>query len=166
MKEIVFEDRQYDVFKMFSEDWALATAGDSLNDYNTLTIGWGSMGTLWGGRSIITVYVSPARYTYEYLEKSDTFTVSFFGESYKKALAYLGSHSGRDEDKVAASGLTPVLSEPGITFKEAKLTFVCKKIYADAFDGDRAPEDIKERLYTKIPAHHFYIGEIIKVLEA
>lgn len=167
MKEIAFAERSYDVFKMFNEQWALVTAGTP-GDFNTLTVAWGSLGTLWGregkGRSIVTVYVSPARYSYEYLKKSDNFTVSFFPETYRKELIYLGSHSGRDEDKVANTSLTVVEANPGITFQEAELTFVCKKIYSDAFDADRTPEDIRQQVYNRIPAHHFFIGEIEKVL--
>ena len=69
-----FKDREYDVFRMFNDRWALATAG-TIDDYNTMTIAWGSMGTIWGpphgGKPILTIYVSPARYTFEYLEKND-----------------------------------------------------------------------------------------------
>lgn len=167
MREIDFINREYDVFRMFNDQWALATAGNE-GDYNTLTIGWGSLGSLWGppknGRHTVTIYVSPARYSFAYLEKNDYFTVSFFPEAYRKDLGYLGSHSGRDGDKVANTSLTPFFLPEGVTFKEAELTFVCKKIYSDAFDGSRAPEDIRDRVYTRIPAHHFYIGEIVRVL--
>ena len=90
------------------------------------------MGNIWGPNggdiSTVTVYIHPARYTQEFMAKYDTFTVSFFPESYRKALGYLGSHSGRDENKVANSGLTPVAAGDGVTFKEAELTFVCKKM--------------------------------------
>lgn len=167
MKEIDFVNNRYDVFKMFNEQWALVTAGN-MQDYNTMTIGWGSLGTIWGpvnkGKQIVTVYVSPARYTYEYLEKNDYFTISFFPEQYRRDLGYLGSHSGRDGDKVAKTKLTPVGVDAGVTFQEAELTFVCKKLYADSFDGERAPEWMRNVVYKQIPAHHFYIGEIEKAL--
>ena len=39
-----FLKKTYNVFEMFNDRWALATAG-SIDDYNTMTIAWGSMGT-------------------------------------------------------------------------------------------------------------------------
>ncbi len=46
-----------DIFEQFDKKWALLTAG-SENDFNTMTISWGSLGTLWN-KSVATVYVSP-----------------------------------------------------------------------------------------------------------
>lgn len=93
-----------DIFKLFDDHWALVTAGTP-EDYNTMTISWGSLGTIWAprgnGRQIATIYIKPSRYTFNYLEKSDYYTISFFPEEKRKDLAYLGSHSGRDEDKLA-----------------------------------------------------------------
>lgn len=170
MKEFDAMDRSYDVFKMFSAQWALATAGDDLEHWNTLTIAWGSVGSIWsradGPRSIVTIYVSPARHTFSFLQEHDVFTVSFFPEAYRKDLSYLGSHSGRDGDKVAQTSLVPFSTEPGVAFQQAELVFVCRKLYSDPFEGNRCPADIQERLYSKIPPHHYFIGEIIKALSA
>lgn len=149
-------------FSLFNDRWALLTAGTP-DAYNTMTISWGSLGTLWG-RPVATVYVSPARYTYEWMEKHDTFTVTFFPEGCRQDLAYLGSHSGRDDDKVARTSLTPILLDGTVSFAQATLTLVCRKLYSDPFDPARAPEDIRARLYSAIPPHHYYIGEIVKVL--
>lgn len=80
--------------------------------------------------STVTVYVHPARYTSEFLKESDTFTVSFYPDQYRKALGYMGSHSGRDGDKAAAAGLTPVAIGDGVTYEEANLTFLCKTVSA------------------------------------
>ena len=161
----------FDVFKMFNDDWALATAGSS-GDFNTCTIAWGSLGDIWGppnkGRSIVTIYISPARYTFEYLMKNDYFTVSFFDADYRKDLAYLGSHSGRDEDKVAKTRLTPVEIEHGVDYEEAKLTFVCRKIYHHPFVVENmiGLEEVTETVYKKLPPHNEFIGEIVAVLKA
>ena len=95
------------------------------------------MGNIWGivgkSRPTVTVYVHPARYTSEFLKNSDTFTVSFYPESCKKALGYIGSHSGRDGDKAVGAGLTPIEIGQGVTYKEANLTFLCKKLYQHQF---------------------------------
>mgnify|MGYP000037245011 FL=1 len=82
----------YNVFELFDRQWALVTAG-SIEHYNSCTVGWGSLGNLWGptGRSrpTVTVYVHPARYTCEFLEQGDTFTVSFYPPEYRRALGYI-----------------------------------------------------------------------------
>lgn len=94
-----------DVFRKFDKQWALVTAGTP-EHYNTMTISWGGLGTLWR-RPVATVYVKKNRYTFEFMEQNDYFTVSFYPEAQRRALSLLGSTSGRDGDKVAAAGLTP-----------------------------------------------------------
>ena len=163
-----FTEKKYNVFQMFNDQWALVTAG-SLDDYNTMTIGWGSMGTIWGpphqGKQVLTVYVSPARYTHDYLERNDYFTVSFFPEEYRRDLGILGSRSGRDGDKVALTQLTPLAVEHGVDFEQASLTFVCRKLYSHQFEKDRVPADVADWIYTRVPPHTMYIGEIVNVIE-
>ena len=174
-----FETKDYKAFTMFENRWALVTAG-TLDDFNTCTVSWGSMGNVWGPNggdmSTVTVYIHPARYTQRFMAKYDTFTVSFFPESYRKALGYLGSHSGRDENKVANSGLTPVVAGDGVTFKEAELTFVCKKLYEHQFDEAYLAEKVKD-YYASNPAvytqaghdrwepHYMYIGEVVDAIK-
>ena len=171
-----FKEKDYKVFELFAQQWALVTAG-SLAHYNTCTIGWGSLGNLWGRagktRPTVTVYVHPARYTSEFLKSSDTFTVSFYPQSRKQALGYLGSHSGRDGDKVAVAGLTPVAFGQGVTFQEANLTLLCKKLYQHQFSKkDLAPEvqadyaarpEVYPDLKGSWQPHIVFVGEIIAV---
>lgn len=154
-----------DIFKLFDDQWALVTAGTPA-DYNTMTISWGSLGTIWGnrnqGRQIATIYIKPSRYTFTYLETSDYFTISFFPENARRDLAYLGSHSGRDEDKIAATSLTPVEKSHGtMGFKEATLTLVCHKLYSDGLKKESIPADVVQAYYDGEEPHHFYIGEIV-----
>lgn len=174
-----FDQQDYKIFDLFRNQWALVTAGD-MEHFNTCTVSWGSMGTLWtkadGNGSVITVYIHPGRYTCEFMKESDTFTVSFFPQEQKKALGYLGSHSGRDEDKVAAAGLTPVPCGEGVTFAEASVTFTCKKLYQHPFDRDSLAPEIQE-YYKANPkvypvdengqwqAHWVFVGQIIGVEE-
>ena len=113
-----------DVFRKFDKQWALVTAGTP-EHYNTMTISWGGLGTLWR-RPVATVYVKKNRYTFEFMEQSDYFTVSFYPEAQRRALSLLGSTSGRDGDKVAAAGLTPEFLPQGITFRQAETTLVCR----------------------------------------
>lgn len=152
-----------DVFNAFEGDWALVTAGVR-GDYNTMTIGWGGLGTLWS-RPAATVYVKKNRYTHEFMEKNDWFTVSFFPAEYRKALGYLGSHSGRDGDKVAASGLTPVYLENAVTFREASVTLLCRKMYAHDFDVAKVPPSVTDDYYKTEPPHTVYVGEVVEILK-
>ena len=106
-----YKRKEYKVFELFDKKWALVTAGN-IQHYNCCTVSWGSLGNIWGtagnSRSTVTVYVHPARYTSEVLKESDIFTVSFYPETSRKALGYLGSHSGRNENKIETVGFTPV----------------------------------------------------------
>lgn len=171
-----FEQEDYKIFEMFSNKWALVTAGD-INGFNSCTIGWGSLGNIWsrnGKRgAIITVYVYPSRYTCDFLRENKYFTVSFFPDSCRKALAYMGSHSGRDEDKVRSAGLTPKAMGNSVTFEEAELTFYCKKLYQHPFEKSELDEDIRD-YYRSSPAsfpldekgewqtHWEFVGEILE----
>ena len=163
-----FTEKSYEVFRLFNDRWALVTAGN-IEDYNTMTVAWGSMGTIWGpphhGKPILTVYVSPARYTHRFLEQNDHFTVSFFPEEYRGDLGVLGSRSGRDGDKVALTKLTPVPLPQGVDFQQAELTFVCKKLYAHQFEKERVPGDVADWIYSRVPPHTMFIGEIEDVIE-
>ena len=160
-----FEKKNYEVFDLFNNQWALVTAGDP-SRYNTCTIGWGSLGTIWGGpgsgRAIATVYVNPERYTWEFLKDSEVFTVAFFPPEYKKALGYLGTHSGRDGDKIAAAGLTPKPLGGGVSFEEATLSFVCRKLYQAPFDREGMADEINHGIYENWQPHWMFVGEIIE----
>lgn len=155
-------DLSLKVFEAFHSDWALVTAGTP-EDFNTMTIGWGGLGTLWS-RDVATVYVKPCRYTHDYLEKNDVFTVSFFPEEYKKDLALLGRKSGRDGDKVAETALTPVSVGSSVGFKEASLTILCKKIYRQDLDVSAMPAEVIDDYYTEEAPHTMYVGEVLEVI--
>ncbi len=154
-----FETNDYKIFELFNSRWGLVTAGDA-SRYNTCTISWGSLGTLWG-RSVATVYINPDRYTWEFLKDSDTFTVSFYPPEYRDALGYLGSHSGRDGDKVSAAGLTPRPMDGAVTFAEAELTFLCRKLYQGEFHREGLADEIDRGVYGNWRPHWMFVGEII-----
>ena len=158
MKEIELK-----IFERFSDKWALVTAGNADN-YNTMTIAWGSLGTLWG-RPVATVYVSPDRYTHRFLADNDYFTVSFFSDEYRDDLMLLGSKSGRDLDKVAETSLTPEALEQGMTFKEAEMTLVCKKLYSHQFEKEALPKELAEGIYSRLTPHTMFIGEVTDVIK-
>ena len=150
------------------QEWAVLTAGKKEN-FNSMTISWGGLGTIWN-KPVVTVYVKPIRYTYEFMENNEYFTISFYNKEYKEDLAILGSKSGRDSNKVSLTKLTPEFLEKSVSFKEAKLTIVCKKIYFQ--DMDIKNIDINsvtqkevDRFYKTEPAHRMYIGEVIDIID-
>ena len=148
--------------KTTSPKWALLTAGTK-DDFNTMTISWGGMGTLWS-KPVVTVYVRESRYTHKYLDENEYFTVSFYGEEYKKILGVLGSKSGRDMDKMKESGLTPKEVKDSMTFAEAEVTLVCKKLYMQSMDLSKMPEDVVKSMYAGGDCHDMYIGEVVEIL--
>ena len=164
MAEIItkenFLNGKYDVFRKFNSQWAIVTAG-SIDDYNCMTLGWGMMGNVWGHPgSALTIFVQPSRYTFEYMERNDYFTVCFLPEEKRKDAEILGTLSGRDGDKVAKTTLTPVAMAHGVGFAESELTFVCRKICSQQFDMDKVPDFMREGMYSKVEPHYFYIGYI------
>lgn len=145
-------------------DGCLLTSG-TIDNFNTMTIGWGMMGTIYRKDTFIC-FVRHSRYTYEFLEKNDFFTISFYYPRYRYQLSYLGTNSGRDGNKVEHVGFTPVMVENGVTFKEAYLTFVCKKIYFQDMDLNNLDPQFKEKYYPNGDIHCMYFGEVIKVLDS
>ncbi len=161
-----FTNKALNPVDMFSEKWALVSAGD-LGNYSCCTLSWGSLGNLWGhvndGGPIITIYVNPARNTHHFLMENDTFTISFFPEEYRKDLSILGSKSSRDGDKVALTELTPYSYKDNVFYKEASLSFLCRKIYWDDFKMENIESDYAKRMYTKLPPHTVFIGQILEI---
>lgn len=131
MREIALYDVDFggSIFEKISKKWLLVTAGTE-DKCNTMTASWGGLGVIWH-KDVATIYIRPERYTYEFIEKEDYFTLSFFGDDFKSVLAKCGSTSGRDVDKVKEHGLTVKASDKGgVYFDGADLVLVCRKRYA------------------------------------
>jgi len=149
-------------FRLIGTDWMLITAGTP-ESFNTMTASWGGLGILWE-RKVATCFIRPTRYTFEFAERSPSFTLSFFGEQHRKALTHCGTRSGRDTDKVREAGLTPVKEEGFIYFDEARLVLACRKIYSQDIDPRRFLDPELEAMYPQKDYHRMYIGEIVKCL--
>jgi len=167
-KSIEPSELQGNIFDMIGEKWMLLTAKKykSDNTVNTMTASWGGMGIMWG-KPIVFCVVRPVRYTYEFMEEADYFTLSFFPEGYKDALGLLGTKSGRFGDKIAEAGLTVLdvdgLNDKAATFTEAELTITCKKIYyQDVNPANFQDETLDQSNYPKKDYHRMYFGEIVK----
>lgn len=157
-------DLRVNPFSCFDKDWALVTAG-TLNSFNGMTISWGSMGTIWN-KPIVTVYVRPERYTWKFLNENDLFTVSFYPEECRDALMIMGQLSGRDGDKAAAAKLTPCEAGGSVSFREARLTIVCKKIYMNQLNREALPEEAKKMYRNGGQPHYLIMGEVLDVIKA
>lgn len=174
MKEITanaIKEQTLNPFQAFGEEWMALTAGNEKDGYNTMTVAWGHFGSLWERDShanqlpTIICYVRPNRYTKEFMDKEEYFTLSCFDKPYKKALAYLGSHSGRDGDKAKAAGLTPVFAEGSTYFAEANTVYVCRKLYhAPLQEAGFVDKGLVDFNYPNRDFHEMYIGEIVKML--
>ena len=151
-------------FKLFGSDWGLVTAG-TREGFNTMTVSWGGLGLMWT-KPVAFTFIRPSRYTYEFLERGDMFTICFFDEQYREALSFCGSKSGRNVDKVAETGLTPVFTEDGIPyFEEARLVLVCKKLYAQDLNEESIIEEAVKTNYNGDDYHRMYASEIVAVLQ-
>ena len=151
-----------DIFSQFDKKWALLTAGNK-ESFNTMTISWGGAGTLWS-KPVVTAYVRTSRLTHDFMDKEDYFTVSFYPEEYKKTLAVLGSKSGRDMDKMNASGLTPKAVENSMTFEEAEVTLVCRKLFKQRLDPANIIDEQSKAFYAGNAEHDMYIGEVVEII--
>ena len=150
-------------FERIGDQWMLVTAGNR-DHYNTMTASWGGLGVMWGKNVAYTV-IRPQRYTYEFMEANDTYTLSFYGKEYKPALSLCGSKSGRDVDKAKETGLTPVFDEAAPYFEQAEVGLVCRKLYAQAIDpACFVDTSCDSKWYAAKDYHKQYISEIVKVL--
>lgn len=150
---------------LWEPPWLLLTAGDFTSGaFNAMTVSWGSLGTIWN-KPFAQVVVRPQRFTYQFMEKYPTFTLCAFPLKYRKALSLLGSKSGRDGDKIAASGLTPqaatVAAAP--VYAEAALTVECRKMYWQDMDPSHFLDTGIQRNYPENDYHRIYFGEILAV---
>ncbi len=168
MKEIPVSQLVINPASRISNEWMLITAGTEANGCNTMTASWGHIGSIWGhGDHSATAicYIRPQRYTKVFADREPLYTLSFFPPEYKKALGYLGSHSGRDEDKVAKVGLTPAFGDGFTYFEEADLVLVCRKLYAAPLvEEGFVDKSVLENNYPTRDLHTMYIGAIEKVL--
>lgn len=166
MKEISVNELLLNPMDKIAHAWMLITAGH-MDSFNTMTASWGHLGSVWGhggGMPTSVIFVRPQRYTKEFVDREDYYTLSFFAPEHKKALGYLGSHSGRDEDKVSHVGFHPVQVPHGVTFEEAELTLVCRKVYrAPIVEEGFIDRSVLEDCYPRRDFHDMYVGEIVHV---
>ncbi len=151
-------------FKLIGKEWMLIAAGNE-DKANAMTASWGGLGVMYG-KNVAYVVIRPQRYTKEFVDRQDSFSLNFFGEGYRKMLNYMGSTSGRDEDKISKAGLTVAMLEEVPYFQEANLVLVCKKLFQQPLSTEGLlDENLKERWYSNGDEHTLYIAEIVQLMQ-
>ncbi|GHV82341.1 flavin reductase [Spirochaetia bacterium] len=173
--------------KRIGDEWMLVTAGNAITcgnltagnvitagnvtadkgSWNTMTASWGGLGVLWG-KNVAFMFIRPTRYTFDFANGNPLFTLSFFDKSHHKALEIAGAKSGRDIDKAAETGLTPIVFAGGkidgaVGFKEAQEIIICHKLYTHDFDPAGFLDSAIEGMYPGKDYHRMYIGEVVGV---
>ena len=165
-KVITANEIRGNTFDMIGQQWMLIGA-EKDGKANAMTASWGGLGVLWGVNTAF-IFIRESRFTKEFVDGSDTFTLTFFDhEKYKNMYGYMGSISGRDQDKILQTGLTLVHDEDGAPyFDEAELIIVCRKMSATKISPDQFIDPtIDPRQYPDKDYHTMYVGEIVKVLK-
>lgn len=150
-------------FTKIGKEWALVTVGDKKKQ-NTMTISWGGVGVLWG-RNVAFIFIRESRYTKEFLDKNDFFSVSFFSEDYRESLQICGSNSGRDVNKFEMAKLTPAFRHSIPYLDEANLVLLCSKMAQVPITPETFTEhQLKPKWYLDDDYHTMYVGEIVEAV--
>ena len=141
------EDFDQSVFRLIGKEWMLVTAKNQEGKVNTMTASWGGLGVMWGKNVAVTV-LRPQRYTKEFIDQSESFTLSFY-----------------DEDKIAKTRLTPTDANGIPFFEEAKIVLICKKLYSQPMDPEGfVDKSLDEQWYPEKDYHVLYAAEIEQIL--
>lgn len=165
LKPVDVKTLSAEVFRVFGENNALLTAGDK-TACNTMTIGWCGFGRLWN-LPACTVYVRPERYTYQFMEAHDYFTVCILPKEKRQVMAVCGTKSGRDIDKIKMCDLTLRYGTGDAPFfDEAEMVVVCRKLYVQ----DMKPEHVVDHkaidnFYEDAGWHRMYVGQVVEAYQ-
>ncbi len=160
-KEIDIKSPKFNPFELIGDKWMLITAGKE-DKFNTMTASWGGLGVLFN-EPVVFSFIRPQRYTFEFVENNDYFSISFYDKKYKDQLTFCGTKSGKDVDKVKEISFNPIFNEKAPYFKEAKLVFICQKIYSQFLDPDGFIDQSLEKNYDN-DYHKLYVGKIVKAI--
>ncbi|MBK5113875.1 MAG: flavin reductase family protein [Candidatus Heimdallarchaeota archaeon] len=150
------------VIKLIGREWMLVTSG-SKDSYNMMTASWGGLGILWY-KPVCFIFIRPSRYTFQFLEKNNHFSIGFFTSDYKDILNLCGSKSGREINKMKEVDLTPIEDQNAVYFEESRMVLICKKLYMHDITNKNFLSAIREDIYKDNDFHRMYICEILKCL--
>ncbi|MDO4291798.1 MAG: flavin reductase [Eubacteriales bacterium] len=162
-REIKPEELKDNAFELIGKEWLLVAASRD-GKSNAMTASWGGVGVMWG-KPVAFIVLRPQRYTKTFVDSADTFSLGVFPEECRRMMSYMGTVSGRDEDKIAKCGLTESLVEGAPVFEESRLTLVCRKLFAQPMEESSfLQKETVEKWYPEKDFHTLYIAEIEKVL--
>lgn len=165
--KIEASDLPDNVIQLIGKEWMLVTAGNK-GSYNTMTASWGGVGYIWERPSTF-IFIRDTRYTYQFLQQEESFTLSFFDEKYRNALRICGTRSGRDTNKIEEAGLTPLETPSGLmSFGEARMIIECKKMFVQELDYANLTEPYKTKVMeesykNESSKHQMFISEITNI---
>lgn len=161
-KEISAKELSFSPFDL-KDEWMLITA-EKDGKMNTMTASWGGLGIMWN-KQVVFIVIRPQRYTKEFVDSTDSFSLTFFDKSYLPKLSYLGKVSGKDENKIEKVELS-IINEEGVPyFEEAHTAIFAKKLYSQPMGGEYfLDKEIINRWFPEKDFHVLYIAEITKVL--
>lgn len=158
--KINIAEQSFNPFELIGKKWMLISAGTE-EKWNTMTASWGGLGVIWGKPSV-TCYIRHSRYTHEFVDNNEYFTITVLQDGNRDALNLLGSKSGRNMDKMHESGLTPVFIDGQPTFAEAALVLICRKrCCSEIAPADLLQQETLDKWYGDQDYHTMYIGEIV-----
>lgn len=160
-KEIKVTDIKDNLIEKVSREWMLICAGDTADNCNMMTASWGFFGEIWNKHCAITL-IRPQRYTLPFVDSNDRFALCFFGNN-KEPHKICGYKSGREVNKIAETGLTPVVLDGTIYFEEAETVMICRKLYVSEINKDGFIDKECLKNYNN-DFHKLFIAEIEKVL--
>ena len=98
------------------------------------------------------------------MDKGDTYTLTFYTETYREALNYCGHNSGKDKNKVKEAGLTPITTPSGSkAFSEAWMIIECRKMISQTINIDGISDPELRKQWAGKAMHKMFIGEILNV---
>ncbi len=162
MREISPYELNRNIFNTFAGEWLLLTAGNK-KKFNSMTISWGGMGVVWN-KLVSYIFVRPQTYTYQFIEDNQYLSICAFNSEYRNALKYCGTHSGRDVDKTKVTGLRAAFDEKAPYYIQARLVFICRKIYMQDLNEESMLDNKFKEYYKDGDYHRMYVCEIVKVL--
>lgn len=161
-KETNINSLQITPFSSFKDEWALVTAGTA-EKFNTMTVSWGGIGIIWN-KPVSFIFIRPQRYTFEFIEKNNYYSVCFLEDGNRNILSLCGSKSGRDINKIKETGLSPIFNCSAPYFEQAKLTLICRKIHGQFIDSSCFIDQSIHLEYKNNDYHKMFIGQIEKCL--
>ncbi|NIA06520.1 MAG: flavin reductase family protein [Actinobacteria bacterium] len=161
-EKIAYDEYFQQVNKILGSTGLLLAAGSPDKPTNAMAIGWGSLGIVWG-RPMWVVLVRLSRFTYQLIEEAGNFTVNVPGTDLDKAVAYCGSHSGKNEDKLAKLELAVVAGgevSSGV-IEACPINYECQVVGKSDIVPEMLAEAVKSEYYGQGDYHRVYFGQIL-----